>query len=119
MFDATSSSASVNDLVNVAIDTIAASNDHSISGNAFRLTSGITLNATFLDLTAVVTLDGDQTWTAAAGSIKPAEVALNGHAWTITGIDSVEATLVSVRDRSSNRGRARCGCSGTTRSPAR
>jgi hypothetical protein len=77
---------SINDLINVSIDTISfTSNYHTVYGNGFTLASGFTASTGRLDIVPLITFGGDQTWNTGSGFVSPYDIALNGRTWTIEG----------------------------------
>src|SRR5262245_25202776 len=95
IFDGTGSNYSVNDQSDITIEAITVTSQILLTGSAFRLTSGVTSSA-LLAILNVVTLAGDQTWTATTQRIVPTHVILNGHEWTVDIVaDTLQAGLIS------------------------
>jgi autotransporter-associated beta strand protein len=94
VFDNSGGASSVNDLT-LTVNTITFIGNHTVTGAAIEVMSGVTSIAPSAFLNISVVLGGNQSWENPAGMLTVAQLDLNGHTWTALGGSTITALGVS------------------------
>jgi autotransporter-associated beta strand protein len=94
VFDNSGGASSVNDL-SLTVNTITFTANHTVTGAAIEVMSGVTSTAGNAFLNISVTLGGNQTWEVPLGTLSVAQLNLNGHTWTVLTGGTIGALDVS------------------------